>query len=206
IFYIIPFELDSFQIPNCYYDDLSSVIIPEGFIKDRVKRLSQEIFAETGDQPLVMLCILKGSFRFFTTLVGELTIARASCSESLTVDFIRIRSYVNTEQSAGIEILGLSSLDELKGKNILIVEDIIDSGRTISKLVSTLNDIGVKKIWTAVLLSKRVTRLEKVMEDFVAFDIPNKFVVGYGLDYNQKFRDLNHICLVNQKGIEKYML
>uniref|UniRef100_A0A1I7Z4S2 Hypoxanthine phosphoribosyltransferase n=1 Tax=Steinernema glaseri TaxID=37863 RepID=A0A1I7Z4S2_9BILA len=187
---------ESFVVPGCYRDDLKSVIIPEGLIKDRVKRLAQEIHAVIGDEPLVVLCILKGSYRFFTTLVDDLTVARHSCASPLQIDFIRVKSYEDTESTGTLQIMGLSSLDELKGQNILIVEDIVDTG--------TIGDLGAKKIWTSVLLSKRVTRKIEVAEDFVAFDIPDKFIVGYGLDYNQKFRDLNHICVMSDSGILKY--
>ncbi|VDO98224.1 unnamed protein product [Heligmosomoides polygyrus] len=108
-----------------------------------------------------------------------------------------------------------------------VVDDIVDTGLTLSKLIHTLEEYGTKKIWTALLLSKRVPRKVDVAEDFVAFHIPDKvlltvflplrlgglthdfeccfqFIVGYGLDYNQKFRDLNHICVMSAAGVEKY--
>uniref|UniRef100_A0A0M3K1L6 Hypoxanthine phosphoribosyltransferase n=1 Tax=Anisakis simplex TaxID=6269 RepID=A0A0M3K1L6_ANISI len=198
--------LESFLIPHCYYDDLSSVVIPKGMITDRVKRLAQEINESIGDKPLVMLCILKGSFRFFTALVDELTTARGQCSHPLVVDFIRVKSYADSAKTGTLEVIGLASLDELKGANVLIVEDIIDSGQTLARLMKTLDQLGVKQMWTAILLSKRVKRTEKVNEDFVAFEIPDKFIVGYGLDYNQKFRDLNHICMMSEAGIARYKL
>ncbi|VDK51691.1 unnamed protein product [Anisakis simplex] len=198
--------MESFLIPHCYYDDLSSVVIPKGMITDRVKRLAQEINESIGDKPLVMLCILKGSFRFFTALVDELTTARGQCSHPLVVDFIRVKSYADSAKTGTLEVIGLASLDELKGANVLIVEDIIDSGQTLARLMKTLDQLGVKQMWTAILLSKRVKRTEKVNEDFVAFEIPDKFIVGYGLDYNQKFRDLNHICMMSEAGIARYKL
>ncbi|KAK0428894.1 hypothetical protein QR680_011070 [Steinernema hermaphroditum] len=195
---------NSFVVPGCYRDDLKSVIIPEGLIRDRVKRLAQEIHDVIGDEPLVVLCILKGSYRFFTTLVDDLTVARHACASPLVIDFIRAKSYEDTESTGTLQIMGLSSLDELKGQNILIVEDIVDSGLTMSRLLKTIYGNGAKKCWTSILLSKRVPRTVEVPEDFVAFDIPDKFIVGYGLDYNQKFRDLNHICVMSESGIEKY--
>jgi len=195
---------DSFIVPGCYRSDLKSVIIPEGLIRDRIKRLAQEIHDAIGDQPLVVLCILKGSYRFFTALVDDLTVARHSCASPLVVDFIRAKSYEDTESTGKLQIMGLSSLDELKNQNILVVDDIVDSGLTMSRLLKTIYDLGAKKCWTSLLLSKRVPRKVDVPEDFIAFDIPDKFIVGYGLDYNQKFRDLNHICVMSESGIEKY--
>lgn len=85
-----------------------------------------------------------------------------------------------------------------------VVDDIIDSGVTLSQLVNTLKSLEVCQVWTSLLLSKRVPRKAKADEHFVAFNIPDKFIVGHGLDYNQVFRDLNHICVMSDQGIEKY--
>jgi len=108
------------------------------------------------------------------------------------------------KSSGNVQIVGMSSLDELKGKNVLVVDDIIDSGMTLSNLIATLKGLEVSKIWTAILLSKRVQRRSAAQEDFIAFNIPDKFIVGYGLDYNQQFRDLNHIAVMSKAGVEKY--
>ena len=89
---------------------------------------------------------------------------------------------------------------------IQIVDDICDSGRTLANLVQTFaKEFKDIRVWTAVLVSKRDAREElSVSEDFVAFNIPNKFIVGFGMDYNEMFRDLNHICVMSPEGIEKY--
>uniref|UniRef100_A0A0N4ZXY4 Hypoxanthine phosphoribosyltransferase n=1 Tax=Parastrongyloides trichosuri TaxID=131310 RepID=A0A0N4ZXY4_PARTI len=200
----LEFSIDSFITPGCYEGDLSSIVIPEGLVVDRVKKLAHELHDSLGDVPLILLCILKGSYKFFTTLVDELTIARQNCSTSLTVEFIRAKSYEGTESTGHLQIIGLESIEELRGKNIVIVEDIVDSGLTLHRLIKTVKDHGAENIWTAILLSKRVTRTKEVPENFVAFSIPDKFIVGYGLDYNQKFRDLNHIAAMSVVGIEKY--
>lgn len=85
------------------------------------------------------------------------------------------------------------------------MDDIIDSGLTMARLIQTIKSYGAKQVWTSLLLSKRVTRrVTDVQEDFVAFNIPDKFIVGFGLDYNQKFRDLQHICSMSDAGIQKY--
>uniref|UniRef100_A0A8R1XPV7 Hypoxanthine phosphoribosyltransferase n=1 Tax=Onchocerca volvulus TaxID=6282 RepID=A0A8R1XPV7_ONCVO len=198
------FKLESFILPKCYYGDLKSVLIPKGLICDRIKRLAQEIFLTIGDKPLVILCILKGSFRFFTELVEQLTHARATCKNLLEVEFIRAKSYTNVKRSETLEIIGLLNAKQLENKNVLIVEDIVDSGVTMVQLLKKLDEMKVKQKWTAVLLSKRCKREFEVQEDFIAFDIPDKFVVGFGLDYNQKYRDLGHICIMSDAGIEKY--
>ncbi|GMR34416.1 hypothetical protein PMAYCL1PPCAC_04611, partial [Pristionchus mayeri] len=205
---VIPddFEMptEAFDIPQSYSGDLSAVVIPEGMIKDRVRRLAHDVHSAIGSQPLALLCVLKGSYKFFTALVDELTSARFDCPHPMTVDFIRCRSYEDTQSTGSVEIIGMSNLAELKGKNVLVVDDIVDTGRTLSLLLQKLEDTGVKKCWTALLVSKRVPRTIEVAEDFVAFQIPDKFIVGYGLDYNQRFRDLRHICVMSKSGIEKY--
>lgn len=200
------FELpvSAFDIPRCYDGDLSAVVITEGLIRDRVRRLAKDIHEAIGGNQLSLLCVLKGSYKFFNALVDELSNARWSCSEPMTVDFIRCKSYEDDSSSGRVQIIGLSNLEELRGKNVLVVDDIVDTGLTLSKLIHTLEEYGTKKIWTALLLSKRVPRKVDVAEDFVAFHIPDKFIVGYGLDYNQKFRDLNHICVMSAAGVEKY--
>jgi len=200
----LEYETSLFLVPGCYRSDLKSVIIPEGLIRDRIKQLAREIHNEIGDKPLIMLCVLKGSYRFFTALVDELTVARHTCKSPLVVDFVRAKSYENTESTGTLELIGLASLDELKDQNVLVVDDIVDSGVTMSRLITTIRNLGAKQCWTSLLLSKRVPRKVEVPENFVAFNIPDKFIVGYGLDYNQKFRDLNHICVMSDSGIEKY--
>ncbi|VDM61735.1 unnamed protein product [Angiostrongylus costaricensis] len=196
--------LNAFDIPRCYEGDLSAVVITEGLIRDRVRRLAKDIHETIGADQLSLLCVLKGSYKFFNALVDELGNARWLCKEPMTVDFIRCKSYEDDVSSGTVQIIGLSNLEELRGKNVLVVDDIVDTGLTLSKLIHTLEQCGAKKIWTALLLSKRVPRKVTITEDFVAFNIPNKFIVGYGLDYNQKFRDLNHICVMSPAGIDKY--
>uniref|UniRef100_A0AAF5Q122 Hypoxanthine phosphoribosyltransferase n=1 Tax=Wuchereria bancrofti TaxID=6293 RepID=A0AAF5Q122_WUCBA len=198
------FKLESFVLPNCYCGDLKSVLIPKGLISDRIKCLAQEIFQATGDKPLIILCILKGSFRFFTELVEELTHARVSCKHPLEVEFIRVKSYTNSKRSDTLQIIGLLNAKQLENKNVVVVEDIVDSGATMSQLLKTLEEMGIRQKWTAILLSKRCKREFEVQEDFVAFDVPDEFVVGFGIDYNQKFRDLGHICIMSEAGVERH--
>jgi hypoxanthine phosphoribosyltransferase len=129
---------------------------------------------------------------------------RHTCKTQIAVDFIRAKSYENTETTGKLQLIGLSNTEELNGQNVVLVDDIVDSGLTMSRLINTIKSYGAKQVWTSLLLSKRVNRQVDVQEDFVAFNIPDKFIVGFGLDYNQKFRDLNHICSMSDAGIEKY--
>ncbi|KAI6178815.1 Non-specific serine/threonine protein kinase [Aphelenchoides besseyi] len=199
-FYIM---LNSSCVPG-YEGDLKAVIISEGMIRDRIKQLAREIHENVGDQAISLICVLKGSYKFFTTLVDELAIVRHQCKTQLTVDFIRAKSYEDTETTGQLQLIGLSSMDELKDQNVLIVDDIVDSGLTLKRLIQTVEAQSAKNVWTALLLSKRVKREHEVAENYVAFNIPDRFIVGFGLDYNQKFRDLAHIAIMSDAGIEKY--
>ncbi|OZC05964.1 putative hypoxanthine phosphoribosyltransferase [Onchocerca flexuosa] len=136
---------------------------------------------------------------------------RIKCLAQEIFQTIGDKSYTNVKRSDTLEIIGLLNTKQLENKNVVIVEDIVDSGVTMVQLLKTLDEMKVKQKWTAILLSKRCKRKFEVsdlyfivQEDFVAFDIPDKFVVGFGLDYNQKYRDLGHICIMSDAGIEKY--
>ena len=103
-----------------------------------------------------------------------------------------------------VKIIGMDDLNVLKGKNVLIVEDIIDTGRTMKKLLKLLKEYEPKSLNVACLLRKRTPLSDGYAPHYVGFEIPDKFVVGYALDYNEYFRDLAHICAINEYGKEKY--
>ncbi|KHJ80784.1 putative hypoxanthine phosphoribosyltransferase [Oesophagostomum dentatum] len=112
--------IGAFDIPRCYKDDLAAVVITEGLIRDRVKRLAKDIHEAIGDNQLSLLCVLKGSYKFFNALVDELSNARWACKEPMTVDFIRVKSYEDDASSGKVQIIGMSNLEELRGKNVLV--------------------------------------------------------------------------------------
>uniref|UniRef100_T1JKX5 Phosphoribosyltransferase domain-containing protein n=1 Tax=Strigamia maritima TaxID=126957 RepID=T1JKX5_STRMM len=139
-------------------------------------------------------------------------------SVPLAVDFIRLQSYearqdlINllnsqsdgNDQSGPIKVIGGDNLDGLRDRNVLVVEDIIDTGRTMEKLLLLLNNYNPRTVRVASLLVKRTAKSSGYKPDYIGFEIPDKFVVGYALDYNEYFRDLNHICIINDHGIKKY--
>jgi hypoxanthine phosphoribosyltransferase len=123
----------------------------------------------------------------------------------LNVEFIKVKSYEN-DQSTGSVTISLSE-EELKtfqGKDLLIVEDIVDTGATMVALIELLKRYNPSSIKVASLLLKRTHRSNNYVPDFVGFSIPDLFVVGYGLDYNETFRDLQHIAVINDAGKKKY--
>merc|ERR1719452_428480 len=185
-------------------------MITHGTIQDRIEKLARDIFYDVynqGKEPLHTICVLKGGYKFFSDLLDRMNNLNSNHehgSVPVSVDFIRLKSYENDQSSGEIKIIGLDNLESLQGKNVLIVEDIIDTGKTMNKLLNTLRKYNPKTLKTTCLLRKRTPLSSGYIPDYVGFEIPDKFVIGYALDYNEYFRDLLHICVISQKGIDKY--
>ncbi|XP_063777696.1 phosphoribosyltransferase domain-containing protein 1 isoform X2 [Pseudophryne corroboree] len=200
------YNLDVFMLPNHYCEDLECVFIPHGIIVDRIERLASDIMKDIGDNSITVLCVLKGGYRFCTDLVEHIKNLSRNSERfiSMRVDFIRLRSYCNDKSTEDLQIIGGEDLSKLSGKNVLVVEDVIGTGRTIKALLDQLEIYKPKMVKVASLLVKRSEDNNKYRPDYTGFEIPNRFVVGYALDYNEHFRDLQHICIINEKGKEKY--
>ncbi|XP_052094843.1 hypoxanthine-guanine phosphoribosyltransferase-like [Mytilus californianus] len=200
------YKMDYFCIPKHYEEDLKRVLVPAGLVADRVERLARDIVQDFQEEPIVALCVLKGGYKFFTDLLDRIKQLNSHRNKSvpLAVDFIRLKSYVDDQSSGQIEVIGGDSLENLKGKNVLVVEDIIDTGNTMLKLLSLLKAVEPKTIKVASLLVKRTPKSVGYRPDYTGFEIPDIFIVGYALDYNEYFRDLNHICEINEAGKVKY--
>jgi len=201
------YPLESFCIPKHYEEDLESVLIPYGVIQDRIERIAKDIFNSVGREPLVAICVLKGGYKFYTDLIDKINCLNRNHGESsvpLSVDFIRLRSYENDKSLGTIQIIGGDNMESIKGKNVLVVEDIIDTGRTMTKLLGVLEKYEPKCVKVASLLVKRTPLSNGYKPAYCGFEIPDKFVVGYALDFNEHFRDLHHICVINSNGINKY--
>ncbi|KAK9393630.1 hypoxanthine-guanine phosphoribosyltransferase [Crotalus adamanteus] len=198
------YDLDLFCIPKHYADDLEKVYIPHGLIMDRTERLAREIMKGMGGHHIVALCVLKGGYKFFADLLDYIKALNRNSDKSIpmTVDFIRLKSYCNDQSTGDIKVIGGDDLSTLTGKNVLIVEDIIDTGKTMQTLLSLLQQYNPKMVKVASLLVKRTPRSVGYRPDFVGFEVPDKFVVGYALDYNEYFRDLNHICVINSPHLQ----
>ncbi|XP_037132586.1 phosphoribosyltransferase domain-containing protein 1b isoform X1 [Syngnathus acus] len=202
------YSLDLFSYPAHYAGDLQCVVVPHGVIMDRTERLARDIMDDLGDHDIVVLCVLKGGYQFCADLVDK--IKALSCNSDRTipmrVHFIRLKSYLNDQSTEDLHILGAEDLSFLAGKNVLIVEGIIGTGKTLKALLKHVEAFQPKMIKVAGLLVKRVPRNTTSLPDYVGFEIPNRFVVGYALDYNEYFRDLNHICVISDSGKMKYKI
>ncbi|KAK2834810.1 hypothetical protein Q7C36_015511 [Tachysurus vachellii] len=200
------FALSLFCIPKHYEEDLDSVIIPNGLIKDRTERLARDIVRDMGTQHIMALCVLKGGYTFFADLMDYINALNRNSDKSvpLTVDFIRLKSYSNDQTTSRVQVIGGDDLASLTGKNVLVVEDIIETGKTMETLLTLLNKCQPKMVKVASLLVKRTPRSSGYRPDYFGFEVPDKFLVGYALDYNEYFRDLNHICILSDRAKEKY--
>lgn len=152
-------------------------------IQARVKELAAEIDALYQQEPVVVICVLKGAFMFFSDLVRYL-----HCSPQL--DFVRLASYGDATASTHSIAFTKDVEISLEGKHVLIVEDIIDSGHTMDFLFRQLSARGAKSLRLAVLIDKNERREVPVQAHFVGFALPTGFIVGYGLDWAERFREL----------------
>ncbi|XP_029418771.1 phosphoribosyltransferase domain-containing protein 1 isoform X2 [Nannospalax galili] len=194
------YDLDLFTYPQHYYGDLECVLIPHGIIVDRIERLAKDIMKDIGYDDILVLCVLKGGYKFCADLVEHLkSISRNSDRfVSMKVDFIRLKSYKNDQSMGEMQIIGGEDLSMLVGK------DVVGTGRTMKALLSSIEKYKPNMVKVASLLVKRTARSDGFRPDYAGFEISDVFVVGYALDYNEYFRDLNHICIINEHGKEKY--
>ena len=160
----------------------------EAEIDKRVKQLGAEITKDLKGEPLVVVSVLKGAFMFTADLVREIKVP-------VVVDFIGCASYNGTQSTGTVRITQDLSTD-ITGKNILLVEDIVDTGRTLDYLLRILLQRSPKSIRLCTLLNKPEAREVPVKVDYFGFSISNEFVIGYGLDLDQRYRELPYIAQV----------
>lgn len=166
------------------------VLIDEQTIYKRIDELASQIEADYGNEELICVSILKGSFPFAWELTKRIK------KNNITFEFMEISSYENALKSSGKINVKKDISCAISNKNVLIVEDIIDSGNTLSYLTEYLNTKNPKSLKVATLLSKPSRRVVDVPVDYIGFTIEDKFVVGFGLDFEQKHRNLPYIAYV----------
>ena len=170
--------------------DKIRVLLPEEDVNKRISEVAEQISKDYEGKQIHLICILKGGVFFTCELAKRITVP-------VTMDFMSVSSYGDDTKSSGVVRI-VKDLDEsLADKEVLIVEDIIDSGRTLAYLIEVLKQRGPKDIRLCTLLDKPERRVKKqVHVDYTCFTIPDEFVVGYGLDYDQKYRNLPYIGVV----------
>ena len=167
--------------------ELKRIVFDEGTIAARVRELGREITAAYPEGDLLVLGLLKGSFIFLSDLVRRI-------ERPLQVDFLVAASYGDSTVSSGNVRLLYDPETELAGKHILLVEDIIDTGKTLNRLVTLLRQRGPKSLNICALLHKHIAERLELEAAFVGFDAPRLFLVGYGLDHAENFRHLPYIA------------
>lgn len=171
--------------------DKIRVLLGEEEVNKRINEVAEQINKDYAGKDIHLICILKGGVFFTCELAKRLTVP-------VSMDFMSVSSYGAGTVSSGVVKI-IKDLDEpLEGKDVLIVEDIIDSGRTLSYLVENLKSRGAKTVRLCTLMSKPSRRVVDVPVDYIGYEIPDEFVVGYGLDYAQKYRNLPYIGVVEQ--------
>uniref|UniRef100_A0A3Q3EYM0 Phosphoribosyl transferase domain containing 1a n=1 Tax=Labrus bergylta TaxID=56723 RepID=A0A3Q3EYM0_9LABR len=178
------YSLDLFTYPEHYHEDIESVYIPHGVIMNRIERMAKYIMDDFGNSNIMVLCVLKGGYKFCADLVEFLKVLGRNTNKYLEtrVEFIRLKSYL---------------VGDLRKNNIgccflFCLGAILDTGKTMKALLKHVETFEPKMV--------KVAGGGK----YVGFEIPNRFVVGYALDYNEYFRDLNHICVISKTGRMKY--
>lgn len=166
-----------------------NVHLTEQQIAERIAEMGALISKEYGDEAVCLICILKGSVFFTCELAKRIT-------SPVEIEFMSVSSYGSGTKSSGVVKINKDLDTSIEGKNVIVVEDIIDSGRTLSYLLENLKTRNPKTLKLCTLLDKPDRRVVKVDVDYVGFEIPDEFVVGYGLDYDQKYRNLPYIGYV----------
>ena len=185
--------------PPEYEGHFSRLLIKREEIIDRATNLAKAIHKDYKGKRPVLLCVLKGASSFYL----HLTEALQDLCQGFYTDFIRLSSYEGTETTGEVKIGGGLNYSDLTGKDVIIIEDIIDTGTTLSNLLPKLKtEAKPKSLEVCTLLVKRLSTPAKCEAKYVGFSIPPKFVIGFGLDYNELYRDLKDIWVISQQGID----
>lgn len=174
-----------------FENDIKKVLYSKEEIQKRCVELGRQISADYAEKPPLLVALLRGSVPFLAELIQHIEL-------DIQYDFMDVTSYDGTESTGEIRIL--KDLDtSIQGIDILLVEDIVDTGNTIKTVVETLLHKGAKSVKIVTLLDKPSRRLTDVKADYVGFEIPNEFVVGYGMDFNQRYRCLPYIGVLKDE-------
>ena len=165
------------------------VLLTEEEVDKKIQEIGEQISRDYAGEQVHLVCVLRGGAFFMCELAKRITIP-------VSLDFMSVSSYGGDTKSSGVVKIVKDLDDSLAGKNVIVVEDIVDSGRTLSYLLEMLQDRGPKSMRLCTLLDKPDRRIADVSVDYTGFVIPDEFVVGYGLDYDQRYRNLPYIGIL----------
>lgn len=166
-------------------------LITQKAIEKRIRELGAKITADYEGKDLLMICLLKGAYTFFADLVRNIQLP-------VMVDFMMVSSYGDRSASSGSISIIQDLCSSIEGKDVLLVEDIIDSGLTLEYIYETLQAKRPNSLKLCVLLDKAERRKHEVPMEYIGFTVPNKFIIGYGLDYQDKYRNLPYIAILDK--------
>ncbi|MBI3356682.1 MAG: hypoxanthine phosphoribosyltransferase [Nitrospirae bacterium] len=166
-------------------------IVTQEQMRARIRELGRQISADYTGKDVVLIGVLKGAYAFYADLARAIRIP-------VRVDFIVVTSYGSRAKTSGKVKLVTELTEEIKGKDVLLVEDIVDSGLTVQHLIKSLAKKKPRSIKVCTLLSKPDRRVVDVQVEYVGFKVPDQYVVGYGLDYQQKYRNLPYLAVLDQ--------
>jgi len=177
-------------------ENVERILIDEETLQKRVREMGRQITEDYRGKDLIIIAILKGAVVFTSDLIKEIKLP-------LAMDFMAVSSYgVSTKSSGVVRIL--KDLDEeIEGRDVLIVEDIVDTGLTLHYLVENLRSRGPRSLKICCCLDKPTRRTAPVKVDYVGFDIPDEFVIGYGLDYAERYRNLPYIGILSKDALKE---
>ena len=176
---------------NMQKSEIERVLLSETQIAERIKVVAKKIDEEYQGKEVIAVCILKGSVVFFADLIRAM-------KTPVTVEFMKVSSYGFGTTSSGKLSVGLDMLSNIEGKDVLIVEDIIDSGNTMYALKQMLQTRNPASLRIVTLLDKPARRVSEITADYTCFEIEDEFVIGYGLDYAERYRDLPYVGILSR--------
>jgi hypoxanthine phosphoribosyltransferase len=166
------------------------VLLRRGAVQRRVREMGKEISADFKGQRVHLIGVLKGASIFLADLIRQVRV-------EVSLDFMAVSSYGQADQTSGQVRLTKDLDTSIEGLNVIVVEDILDTGLTLSYLLRVLQQRKPKSLAIAALLDKPSRRIKDVKADYIGFQIPNEFVVGYGLDYAERYRNLKDVCVLS---------
>lgn len=182
------------RVPSRWKDDLHSILIGEADLKKRVRELSREIQRDFSGRDMVVVSLLNGTVMFLADLLRHINLP-------LRLDFIGVSSYGSGTRPGELVFTKELRLD-VQGRDVLLVDDILDTGKTMRRVLAKLTPLNPRQIKVCVLLDKPDRRVEEIQADYVGFPIPNLFVVGYGLDYAERYRNLPFVAVLKPEVYE----
>jgi len=177
-------------------DDIAEILIPEAALQAKVRELGEKISSDYAGQDLVLISVLRGGFIFLADLCRAITLP-------VTIDLMAVSSYGPGARPSGVVKI-LKDLDEsIAGREVLVIEDIIDTGLTLSYLLRNLEPRAPASLKVCVLLDKPARRIADLPIAYRGFEVPDEFVVGYGLDYRQVYRNLPFIATLTKEALDR---